>query len=139
MNIPCSAPSHIKTRASLKYFVHDCSLNMKKTLKEAVRIRHTLLDFFAAATFEDFELFVFRHIKKTFQILWSSLSGFAEKRTPKNYCLWEVNLFSYLFSFIWKYVKLKDFTLKHLFTFWDMRTWVMWKVFLQTYRNNTIW
>ena len=30
------------------------------------------------------------------------------------------------------------FHIKTPFTFWDMRTWDMWKVCLQTYRNNQI-
>ena len=43
---------------------------------------------------------------------------------------------------IWHYFCLhmkiicRRFHIKTSFTFWDMRTWVMWKVGLQTYRNN---
>ena len=30
------------------------------------------------------------------------------------------------------------FHIKGTFTFWDMRPWVMWKVCLQTFRNNIV-
>ena len=45
---------------------------------------------------------------------------------------------------IWQYLRLHmkiirwRFHIKTPFTFWDMRTWDMWKVCLQTFRNNRI-
>ena len=45
---------------------------------------------------------------------------------------------------IWQYLRLNmkiiswRIHIKVPFTFWDMRTWVLWKVCLQTFRNNRI-
>ena len=78
--------------------------NKKHSSKLVVSITRTLEEmFFAARTFEGLWVVSFETEWKNLCVLWSVWVFFAflEKRRPNNYCLWEVNLISYIQVFRW--------------------------------------